>query len=165
MASSGKAGRGKAYLDTTRSERNAGFTKRGSAASGTDGAHKASHRVVAAALETSSGRGGYGTGAGTDAHAISRAVNHADNVRYKTSYGNRVLDERRDVRIASSLHTGEHLTEATTAARCVQAYRGLGSVEHQASALLQAKQRIGEMTYNNGKPGRPISIRSLAARK
>eukprot|EP00045_Choanoeca_perplexa_P021945 m.7889 g.7889 ORF g.7889 m.7889 type:complete len:158 (-) comp8968_c0_seq1:38-511(-) len=155
------AGTGKAYLDTNRADRNMGFTKRGSVIDGTDGAHRLSHRVTVAALEHSPGRAGYGTGPTTDARAMCLALNDDDNIRMKTSYGNRTLDERRDVRIAASIASGESLTQHTTAMRAVQAYKGALTCAEKSSSFDQVVARLGDLTFNDGKPGRPRMIKNM----
>ena len=63
-----------AYLATTRKDRNTGFSKHGSKANGTDGAHKCSHRVADGILSHARGRGGHGTGAQTSGEAISANI-------------------------------------------------------------------------------------------
>lgn len=155
------------YLNSNRKGRNSGFTKHGSKADGTDGAHKCSHRVAASILQHSPGRGGHGTGTGTSGKDISRALNTDANVRIKTTHGNRTLDDRRDKRIAVAHASGASLTQKTTADRAVQAYKGASAAAAAsgAAAVNQIASALGAMTFNNGKRGRPKSVKSMAAGK
>ena len=155
------------YLDSNRKGRNSGFTKHGSKADGTDGAHMLSHRVAAGILQQSPGRGGHGTGTGTSGKAISRAINTDANIRIKTQHGNRTLDDRRDKRIVVAHASGASLKEKTTADRAVQAYKGASAAgaASGSGAVNQIAAALGALTFNNGKPGRPKSVKSMAAGK
>ena len=156
------------YLNSNRKDRNSGFTKHGSKAAGTDGAHKCSHRVAAGVLQHSPGRGGHGTGAGTSGKDISRALNNDANVRIKSQHGNRKLDERRDKRIVDAHVSGASLTEKTTADRAIQAFKGAKAAAATPSggaAVNQIADALGALTFNNGKPGRPKTIKKMAAGK
>ena len=152
------------YLQTNRKERNTGMRKRGSATKGTDGAHLLSHRVAEGILSRTPGRGGHGTGKDTSAKAISEALNDDSNIRIKTKYGNRILDERRDRRINRAHANGTNITENTTAKRAVQAYKGSQEAAKKSGnrAVAQISREIGEMTYNDGMPGRPKKIKTMA---
>ena len=156
--------KGKKYVDSKRKDRNSGIKKRGSAARGTDAAHKGSHRVVDNILKRTRGRGGHGTGKNTSSEAISRALNDDVNLRIKTQHGNRTRDERRDKRINEAYNKGTSLTEHTTAMRAVQAHKGTQAAADKSGnrAVAQVAHELGKMTYKDGKPGRPKTIKSMA---
>lgn len=170
MSQNGKAGRGVAYLDGTRKDRNAGFTKHGSKSSGKEGSHLLSHEVAAAALKHSQGRGGGGKSNGTDCYSISKAINENGNVRMKLKDTNRELDRRRDERIVSAIETQKSLKEATTAKRAVQAYKGSivardslkGGSKSKTTALDSVTDTLGSLTFNDGRRGRPVKVATLA---
>tara|TARA_B100001250_G_C19522974_1_gene666808 strand:- start:149 stop:673 length:525 start_codon:yes stop_codon:yes gene_type:complete len=155
----------KKYLDSKRKDRNAGFSKRGSAAKGTDAAHKLSHRLAHGILSRTRGRGGHGTGKHTSSEAISRALNDPLNIRIKTKHGNRILDERRDRRIDEAHANRTSITQRTTADRAVQAFKGAENSGKVNRALAQVAEELGNITYNDGKPGRPPTIKSMAKKK
>lgn len=157
-------GKGKKYLNSKRKDRNAGFNKRGSAAKGTDSAHRLSHQVMDGFLPTLPGRGGHGTTEKTDAKAISKALNRDENLRIKSQHGNRILDVQRDKKLIEAHTTGASLTEKTTAQRAVQAYKGgKGAADKSGNRpVAQVTQALGKLTFNDGKPGRPPTIKSMA---
>lgn len=154
----------KSYLEAKRKERDYGMKKHGSLATERDGAHRLSHRVTAGVLSHAPGRGGHGTGSTTGNRAISGVLNQDVNIRIKTQFGNRTLDERRDARIVQAYAQNKALTERTTANRAVQAYKGGMAANAKANnrAVSQVTREIGEMTFNNGKPGRPMKIKNMA---
>uniref|UniRef100_A0A7S3DFB8 Uncharacterized protein n=1 Tax=Palpitomonas bilix TaxID=652834 RepID=A0A7S3DFB8_9EUKA len=160
----GKAGRGLAYLDATRKYRNAGHRKHGT--EGKEGSHKLSHELAAEIISMSAGRGGRGTGPGTDCYSISTAINTDGNIRRKNQDTNRKLDRRRDGRIASAIASHSSLTEKTTTGRAVQAYKGslCAQRELDGNALDSVVQKLGDLTFNDGKRGRPVKISTLASR-
>ena len=140
------------YRKSERKLLNKGFTKRGSSSKGTDGAHKLSHRVVKGIKRHSGGRP---VTKGRD--GLVRKINSTANIRLKTKRGNRVLDERRDKRIVNAYAGKTHIQERTTAMRAVQAYKGAKAV-----GLGSVDQRLGYLTYNDGKRGRPAKIKNMA---
>jgi hypothetical protein len=154
------------YLDGTREHRNAGFTKHGN--SEKEGSHQLSHQVVAAALKHSKGRGGCGKSAGTDSYSISKAINSDQNVRMKLKETNRKLDTRRDDRIVLALGSKKkELNERTTADRAVQSYKGSIIAKKElkgGKALDGVVESLGNLTFNDGKRGRPIKISTLSKR-
>ena len=83
---------------------------------------------------------------------------------------NRELDRRRDDRIVSALETQKSLKEATTAKRAVQAYKGSvvardslkGGSKSKTTALDSVTDALGNLTFNNGKKGRPVKVATLA---
>lgn len=154
----------KKYVDSKRKDRNSGIKKRGSAAKGTDSAHKLSHRVADHILKHTPGRGGHGTSESTSGEAISKTLNDDVNLRIKSQYGNRTLDEQRDKRITKAFTSGASLTEHTTAQRAVQGYKGGTAAAEKSGdrAVAQVARNLGKMTFNDGKPGRPKTIKSMA---
>jgi hypothetical protein len=67
-----------------------------------------------------------------------RSMNHDSNLRIKSQYGNRVLDERRDARIANAFVNKEAIQGNSTATRAFQAYQSASSftvLEAHATAL------------------------------
>ena len=103
------------YIDRS----NSFMEKRGSKAAGTDAAHILSWGLTDA-IETHTRGRPKGEEARTD---VARALNSATNLRIKTVYGNVVLDERRDARIANAYVTGSAIEGGTTTQRASQAYR------------------------------------------
>lgn len=106
------------YRNTPRKHLNKGFTKKGSKAAGTDGAHKLSHRVVQARYDTlehcrlascpadtlprTSAPRSRSQAKGIKSHSAGRpvtqskpgmvkAINSSSNIRIKSKHGNRTL--------------------------------------------------------------------------
>ena len=155
----------KKFVETKRKDRQYGLHKV-PRKSGKHRSHQLGLSTTEQILRQSKGRGGHGQGRDTGNEAISRTLNDRVNVRSKTPNSNQKLDERRDRRIVEAHKTGEHLTERTTAKRAVQAHKGgkTAAAKHGNKAVAQVAREIGEMTYNDGKPGRPIKIKNLAKR-
>ena len=86
-----------------------------------------------------------------------KKLNSDKNIRIKSSYGNRTLDERRDVRIVDAYKNKTNLRERTTADRAVQAYKAAGEI-----GIHDIERELGDMSYNDGKRGRPRKIRNMA---
>ena len=85
-----------------------------------------------------------------------RDMNHPTNMRLKSQYGNRVLDERRDARIAHAFVHGENIHGSTTAARAYQAYQSASTfttLDSHAAAL-------GNMKVHNPETGRAHLLRN-----
>ena len=55
-------------------------------------------------------------------------MNNSNNLRIKSSYGNKTLDERRDARIADAFTTDKTLQGASTANRAHQSYKSVSSM-------------------------------------
>lgn len=133
--------------------RSAYMEKRGSAADGTDAAHKMSWELYNGMGMHMSGR------PASDHEAIGLAMGSADNLRIKSAYGNRVLDARRDERIVHAFaYGGGELHEKTTAMRAYQAYEGGMSGD---ATMRSRADAIGEMTFHSGGRGRPIKIKNM----
>lgn len=77
-------------------------------------------------------------------------MNDDSNLRIKSSYGNQVLDERRDARIASAFVNGTSIQGGTTAARAYTAYQSAS----QHNALGTYASALGDMRVYNPDTGR-----------
>ena len=86
---------------------------------------------------------------------LARDLNHSDNLRVKSDYGNRVLDERRDARIASALVNDTPIQEKTTADRGYQAYRGASSMSSP-----KYEDALGDLKVMNPETGRTHYLRN-----
>ena len=87
--------------------------------------------------------------------AIAREMNSSDNLRIKSDYGNKTLDERRDARIAEAYVSGGSLRGGTTVERAYQAYQAARSME----SLDSVANALGNLTIHTGKPGRPPMVK------
>ncbi len=129
-----------------------GRSKFGSKEDDTDAAHKLSWGLTNVLLTNTPGRS-----FGNDQRAaIAKELNSSDNLRIKSTFGNRTLDERRDARIAAAYVSGGSLHGGTTVERAHQAYtsaRDMQSLQSVADAL-------GNMTIHTGKPGRPPMVKN-----
>jgi hypothetical protein len=119
--------------------------KKGSAAAHTDAAHKLSWGLVNAIQTHTPGRP-LGAESRQD---LGKAMNSEGNLRIKSAHGNRVLDERRDARIAHAYATDKPIEGKSTAARAVVAFNaskdvGLDSV---TKALGNIQRRDGLTTF------------------
>ncbi len=87
-----------------------------------------------------------------------RDMNHDSNMRIKSDYGNIVLDERRDARIAAAFVSGESIRGGTTTQRAYQAYQSAStftSMDTLAAAM-------GDMRVYNPSTGRTHALRNHA---
>ncbi len=153
----------KVYRDAAGPQTHAKMEKRGSLADGVDAAHKLSHRVAQEVLSTLPGRP-------LHVDNVIPAMNSAGNLRVKSQYGNRCLDERRDMRIVAAVHGNGVLTEVTTFHRAAQSYVGACAVadrykdDHggRESKQLEALcQELGNLTLHDGRVGRPRKVANL----
>mmetsp|Transcript_21813 Transcript_21813/g.30822 ORF Transcript_21813/g.30822 Transcript_21813/m.30822 type:complete len:165 (+) Transcript_21813:111-605(+) len=85
-----------------------------------------------------------------------RDMNHPTNMRLKSSYGNQVLDERRDARIAKAVGTGDKLYGKSTADRAFQAYQSASSFTTMDSLADQ----LGNMRVHNPNTGRSYKLKN-----
>jgi hypothetical protein len=123
-----------------------GFTKHGKKSDGTDGAHIVGWGLYNAVTTHSSGRP-----LGEDARQqVARDLNSNSNVRIKTEYGNKVLDERRDARTAEAFVHGTPIMTKSGAAR---AYQQLVSAQ-QFESLATFAGQLGEIRVYNPETGR-----------
>eukprot|EP01089_Gocevia_fonbrunei_P012848 TRINITY_DN3139_c0_g1_i1.p1 TRINITY_DN3139_c0_g1~~TRINITY_DN3139_c0_g1_i1.p1 ORF type:complete len:201 (-),score=29.32 TRINITY_DN3139_c0_g1_i1:69-671(-) len=131
----------------------AGMTKRGSKAKKTDSAHKLSYRVLNT-ITTNNEKVGATI---TDKPKLVKEMNHPSNCRIKTQRGNRVVDERRDNRIAQSYISGKPLKEKTTAKRAAIALQGAATLSNPTIA-----KEIGEMRVTNKETGGHYKVKNYA---
>ena len=138
----------KKYLDRVSS----GMGKKGSKAEDTDAAHRLGWGLLNAVVTHTPGRS-----FGEDQRAaIAREMNSSDNLRIKSTYGNRTLDERRDARIAAAYVSGGSLQGGSTVERAHQAYTAARSMQ----SLDSVADALGNMTIHTGKPGRPPMVKN-----
>ena len=143
----------KSYRDSGRNDK--GMKKHGTKGK-TDQAHKCSHRVIKGIKRNTGGR----PVTKNNGDDLARKVNSSANLRLKSVKGNRTLDERRDKRIVQAYVQKTAIKEKTTAKRAVQSYKGAKSV-----GVNDVAKRLGAMTFNDGKRGRPKTIKALAKTK
>jgi hypothetical protein len=157
---------GKEYKDMNRREINkiAKQEKVGSKADLTDGAHKASHELVKHIIKVSA----CDTDPHNDRHLVE-ALQIGENIRPKTVHGNRKTDTKNDKGIMKKIDENKPL-DRTEGARAVQAYKGVVSgmdayeeySGYYSESLDNVRFLLGELTVNDGKPGRPIKVKNLA---
>eukprot|EP00667_Euglena_gracilis_P018023 EG_transcript_19098 len=129
-----------------------GFSKRGDASSGTDSAHKLSWGLAQTIITHTPGRP-----MGDDRYEeFARDMNDSSNLRMKSSYGNRVLDERRDARIADAFVNGKEIQGDTTANRAYQAYKAASSY----ATMDALADQLGEMKVSNPETGRSHKLKN-----
>jgi hypothetical protein len=117
--------------------------KKGSLADGTDAAHKLSWGLMNAVVTHTPGRP-FGE---EKRAAIAREMNSSDNLRIKSDYGNKTLDERRDARIAEAYVSGGSLRGGTTVERAYQILLDT-DVAARVAALAQVVRRGGSVPAN-----------------
>ncbi|MCP5493482.1 MAG: hypothetical protein H7A23_02915 [Leptospiraceae bacterium] len=152
----------KAYIYTSSSERHQYMEKRGSSEEAKDAAHKLSHRVLETALNLQVGRP-------LQDEAVIQAMNSQEQLRIKSDVGNRILDERRDKRIAEAISNGEGVAEKTTFKRAAQAYDGAVAVADKyeeiagkrSAQLDNVVEILGDLELQNGTVGRPMKVKNF----
>lgn len=87
---------------------------------------------------------------------LHRDMNHSTNMRLKSEYGNRVLDERRDARIARAFVEGSPIKAHTTATRAYQAYQSASSF----TRLDAHAARLGDMRVLDRETGRTHALKN-----
>jgi hypothetical protein len=123
-----------------------GRSKYGSSSNGTDAAHRFSFGLMNV-LETHSS----GAPMSSDTRrAVVRDMNSDSNLRIKSDYGNRVLDERRDARIAQAFVHGEAIRGDSTATRAFIAYQAASNMESTSKHA----DLLGNMRVYNAETGR-----------
>ena len=145
----------KPYVDMSRTEIEATEQqgKHGSAEDGTDGAHKMSHELLKGTIQNTPGPNPTVT-----TPEIIHEVQSPENIRIKSSEGNRVTDHENDSSILAKETTGERLTKEE-GQRAAQAYKGVG---YDNPTVAHAKDRIGDMTVSTGgRPGRPPMVKNI----
>jgi ubiquitin len=128
-----------------------GMKKHGSVEDRTASAHRLGWGLMNAVLTHTAGR------PHCDEHraAMTRDLNSNDNLRIKSTYGNK-LDERRDARIAAAYVTGGSLHGDTTVERAHQAYKSAQGMR----SLTSVAEALGNITIHTGKPGRPPMVKN-----
>jgi hypothetical protein len=112
--------------------------KKGSAKEKTDASHILSWGVVNSVATHTRGRplGDEGKA------AVAKALNRADNLRIKSSNGNRVFDERRDARILDSFVNHKPIEGRSTAFRAGRVYE---SSKKAGDALEFVTKALGQL--------------------
>lgn len=85
-----------------------------------------------------------------------RDMNHDSNLRIKTSHGNKVLDERRDARIAKAFVSDSAIKGNTTATRAYQAYTSAKSF----TTMDSLSAALGNMKVYSDETGRSHKLRN-----
>lgn len=128
-----------------------GFKKRGSSNNGTDSAHIMSWGLTNVFTTNTGGR----PRSEKSKQELARDLNDESNLRIKTSYGNKTLDERRDARIAHAFVNDEAIQGKSTAARAYNAYKS----SSQYTTLDSISERLGDMKIYNPETGRSHKVK------
>eukprot|EP01147_Barroeca_monosierra_P011118 gene11118-3179_t len=123
-----------------------GRKKKGDADSGTDAAHIFSFGLMNTIQTNSPGR----PRGESSKFELVRDMNHDSNIRMKSSRGNRILDERRDARIARAFVHNEPIYGSSTTRRAHQAYQSTTKFTSMDSLT----QQMGNMKVYNDETGR-----------
>ncbi len=146
----------KAYIDRGSAKHiprsSDGFSKRGSIDTDTDSAHILSWGLTQTIITNTGGR----PMSESRKKELSRDLNHDSNLRIKSSYGNRTLDERRDARIAHAFVNGQVLEGNSTSSRAYQAYESAKSFTTLESVAAQ----LGNMKIRDSETGRSHYVRN-----
>eukprot|EP01041_Mallomonas_annulata_P001162 gene1162-2255_t len=129
-----------------------GFSKRGSAQDDMDSAHILSWGLAQTIITNTGGR----PMSEETQRMMSRDLNHDSNLRMKSSYGNRILDERRDGRIAAAFVNGDALEGRSTANRAYLAYQSASTF----GTLNSVANQLGDMRILNPNTGRTHYVRN-----
>lgn len=128
-----------------------GHSKRGEAGN-TDAAHIFGFGLANTILTNTGGR----PMSESTRRDFIRDMNHDSNLRIKSSFGNRVLDERRDARIAQAFVARAPLQGGTTATRAYQAYSSASSF----TTMDTLSANLGEMRVYNSETGRTHKLKN-----
>ena len=123
-------------------ERDHSMGKTGNAKKGTDAAHILSCGLVNAIVTHSPGQ----PRSNQSKAIIAKKLNDESNLRIKSCYGNRELDERRDARIAQAVLNDTALSQGTTIRRAEQAYNSSKSLGKELNSVTQA---LGDLKVYN----------------
>ena len=123
-------------------DRDHSMGKTGNAKKGTDAAHILSCGLVNAIVTHSPGQPRSDQSKAT----IAKKLNDESNLRIKSCYGNRELDERRDARIAQAVLNDTALSQGTTIRRAAQAYNASKSLGKELNSVTQA---LGDLKVYN----------------
>eukprot|EP01036_Dinobryon_divergens_P039665 gene39665-52319_t len=104
---------------------NLGFSKHGNADDNIDSAHILSWALAQAIITNTGGR----PMSEETQEIMSRDLNHDTNLRLKSVHGNRILDERRDARIAAAFINGDVIEGQSTATRAYLAYQSASTFD------------------------------------
>ncbi len=128
-----------------------GHTKRGTAGE-TDAAHIFGFGLANSILTHSAGR----PMSEQSRKDFIRDMNDPTNMRIKSSYGNKVLDERRDARIADCYVNDQPLRGKTTANRAYQAYQSASTFDTMDSL----SDALGNMRVYDETTGRSHMLKN-----
>ena len=137
------------YLERT----TLGQSKCGSIDTGKDAAHIAGYGLFNAIHTHTRGR----PLSEENRDKIRRQLNSDENLRIKSQYGNRVLDERRDARIAHALHNDIPIEGDSTSKRAALAYKQFEKILEAPSVA----RTLGDAIVLK-KDGTRTTVRSLA---
>lgn len=121
-----------------------GRRKFGSSTNGTNAAHKSSFGILNAIETHSPGR----PLSESSKHNLVKEMNQDQNLRIKSERGNKVLDERRDARIADAYVNDKPIEGKTTAHRAYQQFQGAQNLSNPKYA-----HEIGEMRVHDQETG------------
>ena len=130
-----------------------GMGKRGTKSDGTDAAHILSWGLTNA-ITTHTGGRPRGEESRKD---VAKALNSETNLRLKSEHGNRVLDERRDARIAAAYVSGSALEGDTTAKRADQAYR---AAQRMGDPMESVTRALGNMDVKDSETNRTHKLKN-----
>jgi hypothetical protein len=108
--------------------------KQGIKSNGTDSAHILSWGLVNSIETHTAGRP---KNEGTRSK-VTKELNSDKNLRIKSEYGNRILDERRDSRIAASYASNTAIKGKTTTKRASQAYESAKKMGNSLDGITKA---------------------------
>ena len=123
------------------------MAKQGSVSAGKDAAHKMSLEVYNHVSSSTPGR----PLSSNNKSAVSFALNDGENLRIKTSTGNRSTDRVNDARIMEHYSNGTMIDTQAAAARAQQSYKGCRAAAASADTRSAAKnltnvaEQIGDM--------------------
>lgn len=128
-------------------ERDHSMGKTGSVKGGKDAAHILSCGLVNAIVTHSPGQ----PRSDQSKASVAKKLNNESNLRIKTCYGNRELDERRDARIAQAVIKNTPLSQGTTIRRAEQAYNSAKSLGRELDSVTEA---LGNLKVYNQETNR-----------
>jgi hypothetical protein len=132
-------------------------TKKGNNDDGTDAAHLLGFALAQSLHDNSVGRPI--TNENTMA-ALVGALNDDNNLRIKSQEGNRSIDKKNENDLIQCIENKESITSKDTAEFAAKAYKANKDSDNAQMECLVEK--LGNMTFNDGSVGRPITIKSLA---
>ncbi len=154
---------GNSYLDADQQERRKCMQKRGNIEEKKDAAHHLSHSILKAGMLGEKGRP-------LDAGSVVPPMNSSHNLHRKTQHGNRSTDKSHDNVIEENLRNQDtKISNKQTAKRCKHAHERAVYVAEEYAInkgrrsvqLDNVADRLGDMEYQNGRPGRDRKVRNL----